>query len=297
MMGFCKKSAHQSLFPCVLGILLCSSLSVRAWWDKGHEIVVENAALKIPDDMPQFIKANIPALKHLSVQPDQWRNFGSELNRSGEPEHYIDLERITDDPHKLGFAEDRYAAIRSYFALNQTPRSIGLLPYQIIEYYQRLRGAFSQYRRNPSNPAIQQEIIQYAGILSHYAGDTSQPLHTTVHFDGRVDKEGRVIKNKGIHARFEGTFVDKHINGKDCLPFVQPPVVYANLYDAIREAIADSFERVNDVYQLEDTGKLETPDPAAKLFVQKRLAFGSQFLLNLWYTAWKESGKTVAGGS
>jgi hypothetical protein len=39
-------------------------------------------------------------------------------------------------------------------------------------------------------------ILREAGYLSHYVGDATQPLHSTVHFDGSR-------RDRGIHARVE----------------------------------------------------------------------------------------------
>ena len=247
----------------------------------------------LPDDMPEFFKAHAAALIRLSVQPDRWKGFGTELRRAESPDHYFDIEKLTDDPTKLGFHSDRYAALKAIYAMHENPASVGLLHYRLVEEFQKLRGVFAQYRRDPDDPSIQQEILVYAGLLGHYAGDGSQPLHMTIHFDGRVDQQGKVIKGKGIHERFEGPFVDTYIEQADCRRYVRTPVVYPDLYDAIRRAFAESFKEVDTVYRLDETGKLETPDEAARMFVHQRLAHGSSFLAGLWYTAWKTSAQVT----
>lgn len=260
-----------------------------AWWEKGHRIIAANAVAVLPDDMPRFFRDAAPTLIWLSVQPDEWKDFGTELRRAEAPEHYLDTEKLSDNPMNLKFEPDRYAALKRYFEMKETPAGVGLLPYQLIEDYQRLRGTFAQYRKDSTNTSIQQAILVSAGLLGHYAGDTAQPLHTTIHFDGRVDQHGTITKGKGIHARFEGTFVNQFIEQAECRQYVGMPVVYANLYGAIREALAQSFAGIDEVYRLDETGKLAAPDNATKAFVQQRIAHGSQFLASLWYTAWKES--------
>lgn len=278
-------------FGCCLSVLfvILPPTQAQAWWEKGHHMIAANAVEVLPADMPGFFKAGAAALVRLSSQPDRWKEFGTELRRAENPEHYLDHEKLTDNPVKLGFYPDRYAALNAIYKMGETPAGVGMLPYRLLEDFQKLRGAFAQYRRNPEDPNIQQEILVYAGLLAHYAGDTSQPLHMTVHFDGRVDAQGRVIKAKGIHARFEGAFVDKFVAPADCRPYVRTPVVYQDLYGAIREAFATSFAEIDRVYQLDETGLLETPDAATRTFVQQRLAHGSSFLASLWYTAWKAS--------
>lgn len=263
--------------------------SGQAWWDKGHQMIATNAVAVLPNEMPAFFKDAKDALARLSAQPDNWKLFGQELRRAESPEHYIDTEKLTDNPAKLGFYPDRYQALEAMYKKGDAPVGVGLLPYRLLEDVQKLRGAFAQYRKNPTDLSIQQEIVVYAGLLSHYAGDTSQPLHMTIHFDGRVDAQGTVIKGKGIHERFEGPFVDKYIEAPDFRPLVVPPVVYTDLYQALRTAFSESFKEIDTVYRLDEAGKLETPDEEAKTFVRKRLAHGSSFLASLWYTAWVSS--------
>lgn len=263
--------------------------SGEAWWEKGHQMIAVNAVAVLPNDMPAFFREAKDTLARLSVQPDTWKSYGQELRRAETPDHYLDIEKLTDNPLKLGFYPDRYQALEAIYKKGDAPAGVGLLSYRLLEDFQKLRGALAQYRKNPKDPSIQQEIIVYAGLLSHYAGDTSQPLHLTIHFDGRVDAQGTVIKGKGIHERFEGPFVDKFIEAADFRPFVAPPVVYTDLYQAIRLAFSESFKELDTVYRLDEAGKLETPDEEAKALVRKRLAHGSSFLASLWYTAWVTS--------
>ncbi|MBM3262551.1 MAG: hypothetical protein FJY97_03880 [candidate division Zixibacteria bacterium] len=282
----------------LFGIVALSALALcgfprdsHAWWEKGHRMITANAVSVLPADMPAFFKDASDALMRLSVQPDTWKGYGQELRRAETPEHYLDLEKLTDHPLKLGIFLDRNAALEAIFKMGDNPAGVGMLPYRLIEDYQRLRGAFAQHRQHPNDFSIRQEIVVYAGLLAHYAGDTAQPLHLTIHFNGRVDGQGNVIKAKGIHERFEGPFVDKNIEVADFRTLVKPPVVFDDLYQMIRTAFAESFTELDAVYRLDEAGKFETPDEEAKTLTRKRLAHGSSFLAMLWYTAWKTSAE------
>ena len=129
----------------------------------------------------------------------------------------------------------------------------------------------------------------YAGILSHYAGDTAQPLHLTIHYNGRVNADGDVIEAKGVHARFEGEFVRDFISGDDCQEYVQNPVAFKDLRETVRQAFQVSFSNVDRVYELEAAGRFKEPDTRTLEFGRRRLAQGSTFLASLYYTAWIES--------
>ena len=83
-----------------------------------------------------------------------------------------------------------------------------MLPYAIMENYDRLSCAFYDYRADNDNPANRAKCIVYAGILSHFTGDCVMPLHTTRDYDGRPDKDGNWLQ-KGIHARIDA-FPESH---------------------------------------------------------------------------------------
>ena len=83
-----------------------------------------------------------------------------------------------------------------------------------MEVYGRLKAAFLEYRQQLAAPqstaAVQRAIIFYAGWLGHYVADGSQPLHTTIQYNGLVEqvysleKAGSFI-GKGTPAGFEFT--------------------------------------------------------------------------------------------
>ena len=77
-----------------------------------------------------------------------------------------------------------------------------MLPYAIMENYDRLACAFYDYRADPDNKAAQAKCLVYAGNLSHFTGDCVMPLHTTRDYDGRKQADGE-IKQKGIHAKID----------------------------------------------------------------------------------------------
>ena len=267
---------------------LCFGSNASAWLEKGHHMVVQNALLKLPEGMPPCLKENAGVMAYLSMQPDMWKRYAKELRASEYPNHYLDLEKIDEDVTRIKLPEDRYAAIKLYLEKGEMPRGIGLLPYQMLDYCQRLEGVFREYRKDPSNQGIRHAIVHYAGVLAHYAGDTAQPLHTTIHYNGRILADG-TVEYKGIHKRVDGLAINSFIEAEKCIPFLAPPEVYEDPADDIMRAILASHSLVDEVYRLEEQGRLDTPDAATKRFFHERLAAGSQLLLNLWYTAWKKS--------
>ena len=62
--------------------------------------------------------------------------------------------------------------------------------------------AFAEYRERSGDEAVQAKILYIAGVLSHYTGDASQPLHCTVHHDGRVEPDG-TSPGTGIYLKMD----------------------------------------------------------------------------------------------
>ena len=273
----------------VLVLFSCMSSNVAAWWEKGHRIATECAVEVLPEEVPAFLREQKEILKYLSGEADRWKRYGPTLRAAERPNHYMDLEMLNEEVSEIAFPSDRYKALRGYFEKGE--KIPGLLFYQIMEYYERLRGSFHEYRARPEDPGVRHAIVSYAGILAHYAEDLSQPLHLTIHYDGRVNARGKVVGNKGIHKRFEGPMVEQYVEVEDCRKFMRTPLVFKNVAEAVKKAMLTSHGFVDEVYRQDDAGKFEKPDRASKTLVRARLAFGAQFLADLWYTAWAHSAE------
>jgi hypothetical protein len=142
----------------------------------------------------------------------------------------------------------------------------------------------------PTAP-VEHAVIFYAGWLGHYVADGSQPLHTTIQYNGWVgpNPNGYTTEH-GIHAKFETTYVAQNITPKDFARFVHAPERLANPFSDYVAYLRESNRYVEKVYAIEKAdGFNGKGSPEAFDFTTHRLAAGSQMLLNLWYTAWLES--------
>jgi hypothetical protein len=175
------------------------------------------------------------------------------------------------------------------------PEHVGLQPYITMEVYGRLKAAFREYRQrlaaHQPTQAVQQAIIFYAGWLGHYVADASQPLHTTIQYNGWVgpNPNGYTTQHT-IHGQFESTYVAANITAKDFAGLVKSPERLDDPFAAYIAYLRQSNGLVENVYALEKAGGFTGKgSPAAFDFTTHRLAAGSQMLLDLWYTAWLES--------
>lgn len=294
----------------VLLLLLSQPKPTGAWGFEGHVMISRVAADKVPNSMPKFFRKAAERLAYLGPEPDRWRSTTeAALKYSQEPDHFIDFERIPADFGE--WPKDRYYFMRRLFekraaalaagmdkkkADELLPDKIGLQPYITMEVYGRLKVAFREYRKlqteKKDTKGVEQNIVLYAGWLGHYVADGSQPLHTTVNFDGWVEKENpkSYRTEKGIHWEFEGPFISQHINRKDFADRVGSPVQLKDPFNDYMAYLKESLALVPVVYDLEKSGGFKDKGtPEAHEFARKRMAAGSQMLLNLWYTAWMES--------
>jgi hypothetical protein len=298
----------------LLFVLVSSSLPAHAWGNEGHTRINRVAAQKLPKSMPLFFRSAVDRLGYLGPEPDRWRNKESEpaLKYAQEPDHFIDMERIPADFGELPV--DRHYYIRRLYEFRAKalaagmdakkadellPERVGYQPYITMEIMDRLRVAFREYRhamrdKKPTR-GIEQNIVLYAGWLGHYVGDGSQPLHTSVHYDGWVGPQNpnAYRTEKGIHWEFEGPFAAQ-FQEKDFAPLVKTARrLPGKPRDAYLEYLKSSLLLVEPLYQLDKAGgftannKKGTPD--GREFTKQRLAAGAQMLANMWQTAWEES--------
>ncbi|MGB8061447.1 MAG: nuclease [Candidatus Sulfotelmatobacter sp.] len=286
----------------LIAFVLFQNQDAVAWGNEGHTYVNRVAAQKIPASMPLFLRQAVVEIAYLGPEPDRWRSPSEfALKNAQEPDHFIDLERVAWlDPLPRG----RYEFYRKLYEKRTAttdhpddylPERVGLQPYITAEVYGRLKAAFREYRHllaaHQPTSAVQQAIIFYAGWLGHYVGDGSQPLHTTIQYNGWVglNPNGYTTEHH-IHAQFESVYVATNLKEKDFSAFVKAP---ERLDDPFADYVAylrKSNALVENVYALEKAGGFTGKgSPEAFDFTAHRLAAGSQMLLNLWYTAWLES--------
>jgi hypothetical protein len=276
------------------------------WGNEGHTYINRVAAQKIPARMPLFFRSSAAEIAYLGPEPDRWRNPAeSALKNAQEPDHFIDLERVSWlDPLPSGRYEfyralyEKRAATTDH-ADDYLPEHVGLQPYITMEIYGRLKAAFREYHSlqaaHKPTQAVQQAIIFYAGWLGHYVADGSQPLHTTIQYDGWVgpNPNGYTTEHR-IHGMFEATYVAANISASDFALLIKSPTRLADPFKDYVAYLNSSHELVENVYSLEKAGGFTGKGSKEAFdFTTRRLAAGSQMLLNLWYTAWLESAEAT----
>lgn len=255
-----------------------------AWWVEGHASVAQAAAGVLPDEVPTFFRAAGKQLGHLAGDPDRWKNPSCKFLKAAEaPDHFIDLE----DYDGKELPADRYKAIALLHTLKRKPERVGMLPYALMENYERLSCAFYDYRADKESPAIRAKCIVYAGVLAHLTGDCAMPLHTTRDYDGRRGPDGKITQ-KGIHAKIDA-FPERHgLTAEEIGRGIKARKL-DDVWAHVRERIAESHKLVARCYELDREGAFDKPTAESRKFILERCRAGAQFTADLWYNAWLRS--------
>jgi hypothetical protein len=291
-----------------------------AWNGLGHRLVSRAAALRLPKEVPDFLHSAdaISEVERLGPEPDRVKGTKSSADADENPGHFVD---ISDDETIAGvitlqaLPATREAYDTALRAAGTNEFRIGFLPYSIIDGWYRIRRDFALWRVDlvGERKAVSAEdrawftadrilreflTLRDIGVWSHYVGDASQPLHTSVHFNGwgALPNPKGYSSSKTLHERFEGAFVRRHAN-LDAVLSEMAPYEACNCPPerSVATTLLASHALVIPLYELEKADAFEQGAPEAKRFVISRLAAGASALRNLVVDAWRASATDSVG--
>jgi hypothetical protein len=295
-----RRFVRASLAGCVLVCLVSQPRVAHAWGNEGHRLINKLAASTLPADVPAFLRseAAVNEIEYLGPEPDRWRSpTEPELNAAQAPEHFIDLE-LAD---ALGSLPRRRLDFEAkVFAAGERPEKIGLQPWETTEVWERLKAALREYRNlvaaKKDTSAVEAAVIFYAGWLGHYVGDGSQPLHTSIQYNGWVGPNPNgYTTGHTIHWQFEGPFMGANVHEPEVrAKMTAPKAIDGDLFDSYVAYLRHSATFVEKVYQLDKAGGFVGAGSAAsREFTAERLAAGASMLRDMIYTAWIKSAEPV----
>ena len=264
-----------------------------------NRLAVESATASLPP----FMASAVEQIAYNGYEPDRWREEDdSPVDVGTAPEHFLDLELWGD---LMTLPSDRYAFMKSLQEKRVDLRTVGYLPYAIVEEYGRLKNAFRQWRtasRPADREAARANAVLYAGILGHFVADGSQPMHMTVHFNGWSNdypNPRNFTKDRTLHSRYESRFVDVAIDESRVKAMVQRATRSPDVFGAVKTYLAQTFAEIIPMYELEKSGEFNPDSPRTKGvdFVSAEIARSATMLSTLWYTAWLESGEPIPQNS
>jgi len=309
---------------------LTAATASRAWDYEGHRLINQLALDSLPANFPGFARTPVARerIGFLGGEADRWRNTPDlELRHGNGPDHYFDLDLL--EPYQLDLARvspfryefaaqlalgraahpQNFPAIDPLKDADRTKSLIGFLPWTITEFEGKLKSAFSYLKEyeaagTPEEIANAREnIIYLMGVMGHFVGDGSQPLHTTKHHHGWVgENPNGYSTNYSIHAWIDGGYMLQFgISADKVRAQLRPARVLAganaggpvtNLFQQVMSYLAEQHQAVEPLYQLEKAGKLSSRQELSQeghQFITRQMLKASQMLGDLWLTAWQQA--------
>jgi hypothetical protein len=189
-----------------------------------------------------------------------------------------------------------------------TRNLVGFLPWTIEEYFDKLKSCFSYlktYQEAGGTPTeienAEENAIYIMGVMGHFVGDGSQPLHTTIYYNGWSGPNPHdYTTERTFHAWIDGGYfratgglkletlvAQIHPAGRIGEPF-QPDETFR----AVMVYLTEQNKLVEPLYRLEKTGALSGEGEKGlegKVFLEHQIVKGGQMLGSLWLTAWLEA--------
>lgn len=311
--------SRLSTWSLAVAVSFMAASHALAWGSSGHRMIGRAAIESLPPELPPFLRtqASATAVGELSREPDRSRDSGRTHDADRDPGHFVDA----DDQGRIAGAlllaalpatrDDYEKALR---AAGASSWSIGYLPYSIIADWQQVRKDFAYWRvdeagaRFTSDPAHrawleadrdrrEQQILFDIGLLSHFVGDGSMPLHVSIHFNGwGAFPNPNGYTEERVHVPWEGAFVRQVVTYaavkarlppfRDCgCPIEQRVGAY----------LASDLATVIPFYELEKAGAFSPGAAKGVDFTTERVAAGAAELRDEIVLAWRQSGKESVG--
>ena len=304
-----------------LALALCAVSPAFPWGSEGHKLITAKAVEVLPPELRPLYEARIADLKRLSVEPDEvWKD---PKQQEQHPEwktrsnwHFLDIDHFhfrypfKEFPRTRAGADSLYAKADPLF---DGRGAAGYLPWTIDDYYHAIVDAWKK--------GDTEAVLQNSGLLSHFAGDASMPLHAPRNYDGaysgnikyRLKWGDPGYPDRTVHERFELALVDMNLTRyRDSVRITdadRKPLtgILSGAFDFIVESYfqgdrivaADKviMERLNVLTEdkkpfdaRRDEYYKALDEQVGPLAVQ-RLKAGAVYLGNLWTSAWVEAGK------
>lgn len=204
---------------------------------------------------------------------------------------------------------ERFPAIDPDKDADHTRELAGFLPWAITENYEKLKSDFTVlkvFRNHGGTPVeianAEADAVYVMGVMGHYVGDGSQPLHTSKYFNGwdpANNPKGYTTRNTfhawidgGYFKKIGGVNVDKlvgQIQPATAIPRADDPQAF---FQSVVTYLVDQNKDVEPLYEMDKNGQLTGEGDKGlqgQSFLEGQLIKAGQMLGNIWLTAWLES--------
>lgn len=315
------------------GIFALFVQTALGWDYEAHRLINQLALASLPKDFPEFtLTAEArKRITFLSGEPDRWRGTQDiELRHANAPDHYINLEELsrydltpeTLPPLRYDFVAqiararaahpDRFPPLDPDRDTDHTWELSGFLPWTMAEYFAKLKVEFSYLKKFQETGGSPEEIanaeaniIYTMGVMGHFYGDATQPLHTTIHFNGWVGyNPHHYTTDRAFHEWIDGGYIakvnisddlgemEKKIRPAQLVMYNGRPASADQIFPVIVTFIVEQNKMVEPLYKLEREHKLSGDDELGMQgipFIEGQLIKAGQCLGDMWYTAWQQA--------
>lgn len=269
----------------VLGAMV--STNALAWGGKGHSTVNRIAISMVANPQAKkFLDANSQQIIRFANTPDvKWKS-GPNANIE-KPMHWFEMDAYGENRLGNGIADLPFLRAEQELGKDYVTK-YGSAMWRVSDFYVQLVAALKKgdFKR----------AVQIAGVMGHYVGDMTQPMHASSDYDGQS------INKPGVHKYYETTLVDR-IDDSHLFDSVQK--VAGERRSGLERSIGndlentelqqvswteadDAFNALETVYDRFEKGN---PDDAwLTSDLQPRIARASALLGKIWDVAF-----TVAG--
>jgi hypothetical protein len=293
---------------------LSPSSPAYAWGATGHEFISGIAAELFPDEIPEFLRTPeaVATIAVFGREPDRDKHTGETHDSDLNPMHYV---KLADNGNVAGVLPldqlpitlDEYNA--KLLAGSSSQYKSGYLSYAIVVGWYQLAKDFAYWRASSigAKTAVEARdrawfeadrehrkllLLRDLGYWSHFPGDASMPLHTSVHFYGwgPYPNPENYATGEAMDKYIKGAFVRHHIN-RDVVKSLVPPYDACNctVWDRARKMILARNKEVIPMYELYKKGAFEAATPEAVALVSAELGLGAALVRDMVIDAWKES--------
>ncbi|HYE46691.1 MAG TPA: S1/P1 Nuclease [Caulobacter sp.] len=291
---------------------------VLAWGATGHRIIGQLAIETLPAEIPSFLRGRkaAEAIGELAREPDRWKGSGKLHDSDREPAHFVDLDeegKVFGIMPLADLKPTRQDYEKALQAGGKDGWEAGWLQYAIIDGYQHLVTDFRYWRvlaaaekrakgakkawYRADRLRREQLILRDLGELAHYVGDGSQPLHTSIHYNGWGDYPNpKGYTTERIHGPFEGAFVSRSVTLAGARAVLPP---FRDCACSIEERtvayLLTTNKHTEPLYILWGEGAFKGADPRGVAFATERVAAGGAELRDLIVMAWRASATGKVG--
>ena len=277
----------RKALPAALVALVLSSFSsatLGAWGFSGHRFITDRAIELLPVEIRPFFQANRVSIVEHSIDPDTYRTIGF---TEEPPRHFLDMDAYGPFPFTNLPRDFKEAiAVRGQdFVIKN-----GTVPWRTEEVYGLLRTAFKEL---PTAGYARENVKLFSAVMSHYVGDSHQPFHAAVNYDGQLTNQ------QGIHSRFESELFDRYRDRLKIAP--APAAQIADVRGFMFKTLTDSFSHVDAILaaDLEATRERTYYDDGyfAAMFqktgpiMERRISDAITGVASLIASAWIEAGR------